>query len=764
LKKIFKHIFNAFIYPDFEQSLNFRVSAIILFIILLVALFPTGKTIDFEYQEGIIWTYDDLIPSFSFPIFKNEEDYDKEVKNTIARLLPIYRNNLDAIKNNEDSISFYFNRIKDIQKLEAGLIYQRDTFRQSEKYNLEKIGEDSIKISKLLKELFIPLSDSEWVLFKSLLFEKKDGIIKTDTFQINRLRRAVILLNNSVLERGLLSAEKGKIKNDDIAVRKSNIEQVQKKIIFYDRNDLTKLISYSDISNISQKPEIKELLSKIALNLVKPNLVFDYEQTEKEKEIAIESVPKTLGLVKEGEKIISKYDKITAEIKTKIDSYRKAKVERMGNINIFLQYIGKFGHTFVILALFMIYIMLFRKKIANSNSHISLILVLFLIIAFLAYLTTQINTTHPVQYLIIVPVASMMLTILFDSRVGFYGTVTISLIISAIRGNDYSLFLTSIAGGTMAVYTVRDIKNRSQIFISILYILGGYSVCLISLGLERYDYPLNVMTEILYAAINAIFSPVLTFGVLIFFERVFRISTDLTLLELSDFNHPLLKELASKAPGTFHHSVVIGSLAEAAAEAVGGNPLLARVGAYYHDVGKIIKPEYFIENLAGGKNKHDKLTPNMSTLIIISHVKEGVDLAKKYKIPQRVLDFIPKHHGTTLVKYFYDKSLRKRNLKEEVREIDFRYPGPKPNSKETAIIMLADAVEAIVRSMPEPTVSKIEGVIADLIKERLLEGELDNCTLTIQDISKIKSGFLKVFVGIHHQRLKYPEDALGGDK
>jgi putative nucleotidyltransferase with HDIG domain len=351
----------------------------------------------------------------------------------------------------------------------------------------------------------------------------------------------------------------------------------------------------------------------------------------------------------------------------------------------------------------------------------------------------------------------MLLTVIFDSRVGFYGTVTLALIVSAIRGNDYSVFLASLASGSLAVYTVRDIKNRSQIFRSILYIMVGYSMSIISLGLERYDSAMNILTELGYAGINSVFSPILTYGFSIFFERVFRISTDITLLELSDFNHPLLKELATKAPGTFHHSVVIGSLAEGAAEFVGANPLLARVGAYYHDVGKIVKPEYFIENISGGKNKHDKLTPSMSTLIIISHVKEGIDLAKKYKIPKKVLDFIPMHHGTTLVKYFYEKALRKRNLKEEVREINFRYPGPKPVSKETAIVMLADTIEASVRSMSEPTVSKIESLIEDVVKTRLLEGELDNCNLTIQDLSKIRESFLKIFVGIHHKRLKYPE-------
>jgi putative nucleotidyltransferase with HDIG domain len=285
----------------------------------------------------------------------------------------------------------------------------------------------------------------------------------------------------------------------------------------------------------------------------------------------------------------------------------------------------------------------------------------------------------------------------------------------------------------------------------------GYSISIISTGLESFDDYQNILDRLMFAGINSILSPVLTFGFLIFFERVFKISTDITLLELSDFNHPLLKELSSKVPGTFHHSVIIGSLAEAGAEAIGANSLLARVGAYYHDIGKILKPEYFIENQTSGKNKHDKLAPSMSTLIIISHVKEGVELAKKYNLPQNVIDFIQMHHGTTLVSFFYDKALRKRSpYRDQVREIDFRYPGPKPTTREVGIVMLADSVEASIRAMTEPTVPQMEGLIDSIVRNRLLEGELDECNLTMQEIAYIKKSFLKILVGIHHKRIKYP--------
>lgn len=250
-------------------------------------------------------------------------------------------------------------------------------------------------------------------------------------------------------------------------------------------------------------------------------------------------------------------------------------------------------------------------------------------------------------------------------------------------------------------------------------------------------------------------SPLIAYGLLIFYEKVFKITTDLTLLELSDFNHPLLKELSSKAPGTFHHSIIMGNLSEAAAESIGANQILARVGCYYHDIGKITKPQFFIENQLDQNNRHNDLNPSVSTKIIIAHVKDGIEMAKKYKLPDKIIEFIPMHHGTTLVSYFYDKA--KNISKEEIFDYSYRYPGPKPQTKETGIVMLADAIEASTRTIEEPSPQKLENKIKEVIRSRFMEGELDECDLTLKDLTKIKESFLKVLVGIHHHRIKYPD-------
>ncbi|MBT7311865.1 HDIG domain-containing protein, partial [bacterium] len=238
-------------------------------------------------------------------------------------------------------------------------------------------------------------------------------------------------------------------------------------------------------------------------------------------------------------------------------------------------------------------------------------------------------------------------------------------------------------------------------------------------------------------------------------EPAIGVSSDLTLLELSDLNHPLLKQMALEAQGTFHHSQVVAQLGEQAARAIGANSILVRVGALFHDIGKLKKPEYFIENQGGGPNKHDELSPNMSALIVSAHVKDGVEMAKKWRLPQIVIDFIPEHHGTGVMKVFYHKAMESDQSKT-INVSSFRYPGPKPQSRETAILMLADAIEAATRSLAKPTPGRIREITKKIADARMLDGELDECQLTISDLAKIRAAFIPLLAGIHHARIAYP--------
>ena len=349
----------------------------------------------------------------------------------------------------------------------------------------------------------------------------------------------------------------------------------------------------------------------------------------------------------------------------------------------------------------------------------------------------------------------MLLTIIFDSRIGFYTTVVISIIVGALRGNDYVFAVTNIVAGGLAAYTVRDIKNRTQIYRSFLYILLGYFLSILAFGLERFDSVYEMLAGFSFAAFNALISPVLTYGLIIFVEKLFNLTTDLTFLELTDLNRPLLKELAKNAPGTFSHSVSMGTLAETTAEAVGANAVLAKVGAYYHDIGKTFDPESFVENQIDSHNIHENLAPERSKELIREHVQKGIELAEKNGLPKEIIDFIPMHHGTMVISYFYEKA-KALYGDDNVDVEEFRYPGPKPNTKETAIVMLADACESTVRSLSGADPQIIENVINNLINSRIEDGQLDNAPLTFSDIKKIKESFLSILMGHHHRRIRYP--------
>jgi putative nucleotidyltransferase with HDIG domain len=298
-------------------------------------------------------------------------------------------------------------------------------------------------------------------------------------------------------------------------------------------------------------------------------------------------------------------------------------------------------------------------------------------------------------------------------------------------------------------------------FKAIFYILAGYAIINFGWGFLHYE-SFKIMTQnfAYYYLPNAILTPTGVFLLLGIFERIFDVTTDSTLLELSDLNRPLLKRLSVEAPGTFHHSIIVGNLAEAAAEAIGANSLLTRVGCYYHDIGKLSKAEYFVENQAGSINKHQNLTPNMSSIILANHVKAGLEKANEYNLPHAVKRFIPEHHGTSIMSYFFHKA-KEISGSDDVNEDAFRYPGPKPQSRETAIAMLADTVEAATRTLPNPNLARITALVDNLIEKRFHEGELDNCELTLRDLTKIKEAFIPILLGIHHLRIEYPSESKG---
>jgi len=329
-------------------------------------------------------------------------------------------------------------------------------------------------------------------------------------------------------------------------------------------------------------------------------------------------------------------------------------------------------------------------------------------------------------------------------RVRFAPSPTGPLHIGGLRTALFNYLFARKHGGSFILRIEDTDQNR--------YVPGAEEYIIESLKLTDAA---DVIQHVGFAVMNGFLSPILTIGLLPLFESIFGITTDVTLLELSDLNRPLLKRLAIEAPGTYHHSIMIGTLAEDAAEAIGANSLLARVGSYYHDIGKMLKPEYFVENQSGVSNKHEKLAPTMSAMILEAHVKEGVELAIENNLPKSIIDFITGHHGTSTMSYFYEKAKQEQGETPDIK--DYQYPGPNPTSKEVAIVMLADSVEAASRTLDDPKPARIRNLVHRIFMDKFDSGLLENSSLTLRDIKKIEDSFVRVLIAFHHRRIKYPE-------
>jgi hypothetical protein len=331
-----------------------------------------------------------------------------------------------------------------------------------------------------------------------------------------------------------------------------------------------------------------------------------------------------------------------------------------------------------------------------------------------------------------------------------------SLIAGALLGFEYRVVLVNVIAAVVAAFGVRNVRNRNQFLAPMLWLPLVIATAIVSIDLVQDTTGTAIWRNVWPGMVNGVTVPVLAMGLLVVCEKVFGITTSITLLELSDLNSPVLRELSVRAPGTYTHSVIIANLSEAAAEAIGADPLFARVGAYYHDIGKMLRPDPFVENQLTVKNPHDRLTPHMSTLVVIAHIKDGMELAERVGLPRQIIDFIPQHHGTLLMTFFYRKAQSMYGT-EEVSEEAFRYHGPKPQTREAAVLMMADAVEAAVRSLRERTPATVQAMVHQLIRDRLDDGQFDECTLTLRDLDLIEKSFLPVLAGALHKRIEYPK-------
>lgn len=490
------------------------------------------------------------------------------------------------------------------------------------------------------------------------------------------------------------------------------------------------------------------------------NLSLDHAAAISAKQEASKAVEDVLVTVRKDQIIVRKGEIVTPEQMNIIKALGYQGEDRpeltMAGIAIFLV-------ICTILTVF--FIKYYHRSVYDRGNSMIILAVLVVLTLFIAKLIISINISpRPevailVKYLLPVAMGSMLITILIDSKVAIFMTMLLSVSVGLFTDGQLSFVIVSFVGGVVGIFSVSRFSQRMDwvragLNVAVANILAISAITLLNNG----DWTI-FLYSIALGALNGFFSTILAYGIAPFLESGFKVTTSVHLLELSNPGQPLLKRLLTEAPGTYHHSIMVGNLSEAAAEAVGADSLLVRVGAYYHDIGKLKRPYFFIENQLGGENPHEKLTPALSTLVITSHPKDGLEIARQYGLPPVITDLIYQHHGTGLASFFYHKANELGNA-DNINEEDFRYDAQKPQTKEAAIIMLADSVEAAVRAMESSDPGKIENMVRKIIKERLQDGQLDESDLTFKDLDKIAEAFCLILGGIYHSRIEYPDNVL----
>lgn len=487
-----------------------------------------------------------------------------------------------------------------------------------------------------------------------------------------------------------------------------------------------------------------------------PTLRVDERSWQEAQSIAIQNVATTAEIVQQGDVLVRKGQRVDAATIQRLAAYRHGEALRSNSPFSFLVTLGALGHAAVLVSIIVLYLYFIRRTSYQRNGQLATLVAMPVVSAALGWLSIALPTDLPLEYSIIVPGFAMLVSILYDARTAIVVTLVCSLSVAAARGNDHVIAVVLVVGGAMAAYSATNLRSRTQVFTSIAAIFVGLAVVTASISLERATPLMTVLLELGGVAVNAVVSPLLAIAIVLVMERSLNIATDLRLEDFDNINHPLLQQLNERAPGTYQHTMAVARLSESAAAAIGANALLARVGTLYHDIGKIEKSEYFIENQIDIDNKHDRLPPKRSAAIIRQHVQDGIELAREYRLPERIWKFIPMHHGTIVIKHFYATAVADaQGSGTIVDEADFRYPGPKPDSKETAIVMLADACEAISRLVDTSHRDDIERAVEQVILDRITDGQLSETPLTLADLDLVRESFVKSLLGSSHQRVRY---------
>ncbi len=529
---------------------------------------------------------------------------------------------------------------------------------------------------------------------------------------------------------------------------------------------------YSDPILETLPSDTLNAVKETASNLMIPNLTFSKNETEVRKTQVRDAVKTVFYKIKKGEMIVREGARITEDHLAKLNALNMAQKEN----NLFMVFFGLLFFIAILLSSFLFYINRFKKPIAADLQKLFLLGLIIVgslaIIKFFYWaarmIMSNLEIVEPTSVLFMIPFAlcGMLIGVLFEVRIFIFPILIISVLSGMMIGEDLTFTLYSLVGNITAALTVQNCRRRTALWRGGISIGGANILTALAIAMVHNEFSLQKgVYDLIFAFSGGILVSMLVSAVVPILEHLFKITTDIRLLELSDTNQRVLKDLLVHAPGTYQHSLMVGNLAEEAAEAVGANPLLARVSSLYHDVGKIQKAEYFVENQINLGNRHDKLTPSMSALILISHLKDGVEMARESKLPPAILDIIKQHHGTSLITYFYQKAKDQEDPAiQEIKEENYRYPGPKPQTKEAAIVMISDVIEAASRVLTNPTSSRLEGMVNKMLERIYLDGQLDECDLTLKDLRMIKKSLMPILNSIYHHRIEYPSVKLAEDE
>ena len=675
-------------------------------IIIVVAISPGEGKFRYEFQKGKPWLSSSLIAPWDFPVLKPDYEIARERDSILRNFTPYFKMDGEVEKKEIGEFDRYLNDL--LQKYE------------SESKPLDPMGSVSVK-----RELNSILSG---------IYQK--GVLEAnELLPPERLPAEITVVSGRIGEQKQVSS---------LYVQKSAYQFAEDK-----KEELEKRYTSVSVKLLS------DFVKRVSLyDFIKPNLFYDAATSSTVKSRLIEEISINRGLVQEGELIISQGQIVDDEKFTILESLRSESEKRLGENDKWLILLGRIilvTACYLALYLFMYH---FRFDVLSSTHKTSFIILLIL----LFFIITRLMIILPGNVVFLIPFALIPIVVrtFYDSRLALFVYLIAIMLAGFIVPNPFEFIFLSFIAGVIVIFSLTNVYRRAKLFTAVLMVFFAYSVVYLGIGLMQEGSLANMnWKNYIWFAGNGVFL-LMSYPLIFVFEKTFRFLSDATLFELSDTNQPLLRKLSEKAPGSFQHSLQVANLAEEAAREISANNLLARTGALYHDIGKTADAEYFIENMTNGFNPHDQLDPLKSAEIITDHVKKGTDLARKFNLPAQIIDFIQTHHGTTVAYFFYKKFLDKNPNRTDM-EKNFSYSGPKPFSKETAIVMMADAVEASSRSLANYSEENICELVERIVYIQEQDGQFSETPLTFKDISDIKSVFIKRLSNIYHARIAYPK-------